>query len=83
MRNTALACLLLVSSALTAPAAWAQGTAPAPGSAPMSTSSQNANPADAAPEEEVEISTPGAEATDAPTDPAEIVVTGSVHLGEG
>ena len=77
MKTIALSSLLLLSSALIAPAALAQGTAPAPSSAPSASPSQTANPADAAQEEEVEISTPGAEATDAPTDAAEIVVTGS------
>ncbi len=72
-----LGSLLLLSTALIAPGAWAQGTAPAPSSAPSSAPAQTATPVDGDPqkgvEPEVEISTPGADATE----PGEIVVTGT------
>ena len=76
---------LHLTSALIAPwlfasAAAAQGTAPAPSSAPSSSPAQTSTPADAAEAdaqaaEEIEISTPGAEASE--PDGGEIVVTGT------
>ena len=78
--------LLLLTTALVAPTALtggvalAQGTAPAPSSAPSSAPAQTSTPADAdatQPEEEIEISTPGAESNAAPAEPGEIVVTGT------
>jgi outer membrane receptor protein involved in Fe transport len=78
-KTISLGGLLLLSTALCAPAALAQGTAPAPSSPPTSTPAQTDAPADAPAdtaqaEEEVEISAPGADVAD---QPSEIVVTGS------
>lgn len=82
MTTKAFGSLLLLSTALLAPAALAQGAPAAPSSPPTSTP-QTATPADGpgdpnaapgdVPEEEVEISTPGAD----PGASEDIVVTGT------